>query len=231
MKKAPDGMPYLPITANWLPRGARAWKMVDAEHADSVASGVLRIGTLNSYKELENGRADPGEGRLLLKSGTLKFTGADDPPTVRMAARVGIKHPPQFEGNVTVVNATVIDLLAPSWAFCMAEEGCDFDWTPKKPKAIFEIADPHELVKAIVTCLQPSLRDYSQPGRVEYLPTLVDVETNFDRFVSPFVKAPDFAVEREIRVMFNPRDELEASLKPIFTPPLPEIASLLRRVR
>jgi hypothetical protein len=151
----------------------KAWKTVDAEHADLVARGSILIGTLTDHVAVES-----------------PALSAESPPY---------------------------------WAYCMTEPG----WRPKdaaaKPRAIFEISDVPLLSRYIMQHFQVQMQGAGH-GPVRYGATPKGGPP-----VDPFLKAQDFAAEREIRIVFDPRPGVAVD-GPLLIKPDYSIAALFRRV-
>jgi hypothetical protein len=109
---------YMLIMVLHLPQTASgpAWKMVDVEAADAVASGSLRIGTASSYSELENGRADALDGGLRAHVHNLTVTGSDGPLAL---GRFGEHFKMGPSATATFVGCDFEERFPPCWLFCM----------------------------------------------------------------------------------------------------------------
>ena len=151
----------------------KAWKTVDAEHADLVARGSLLIGTLASYVALEN---------------------------------------PALSGEAP-----------PYWAFCMTEPGWRVKDAAAKPRAIFEIADVPLLSRYIMQHFAAEMQGAGH-GPVRYGPRPAGGVP-----VDPFLKDQDFAAEREVRIVFDPRPGVAVNA-PLKIKPDYSIAALFKRL-
>lgn len=218
----------------------KLWKMVDAEFADHVQAGGLRIGSLMGYKALENGRADPGDGGLTVVNGVF----ATDGSAARdrdIAARLGVALPPPstsgaktfllMEGN------RLEEQVRNCYAFCMTLSGNTYDPDPsKKPKAIFEIERPFELMELLAVRLSGYLKS-SAPGAynrrldyVTYRERTVDVEADPYARADPLIKDVAFRQEREVRMVFVAPDGTRVTDPYDLSAPDEEVAALLRRL-
>jgi len=195
----------------------QAWKMVDACHADSVARGILRIGTLENYRSLENGRADDREGVVTINSGVLMHGFPEDEDAM---TRSGLGR------AMLIVNSRREDRQRPTYAFCMAEVGCRFDWTPTVRKTIFRVKAVRALARLIAEKYSDRI-EASLVGRVRYGRTSFQALEPEYETSSPFLKDLRFAPEREIRIIWKPRSEQP---EPFCTDPDSRIAELLSLV-
>ena len=194
----------------------RAWKMVEAVHVDAVAAGRLRIGTLDGYKNIENGRADPADGGLTINSGVLMGEVPEhNAALARMrSTNVGL-----------MVNCTVSFRQPPLYAFCMSRPGCRYDPCPVEPKAMFQISDVHRFAELIAQ----ANRDILGEWRVDYVRYEPRTVTALDAFsdAHPFIKDIRFQPEQEIRIIWRPRSEVAI---PFVTESLTAVAELLELV-
>ncbi len=151
----------------------KAWKTVDAEHADLVARGALLIGTLASYVGLET-------------------------PALASAAPA-------------------------CWAFCMTEPGWRMRGSADKPRAIFEISDVPLLSRYIMQTFAVQMQGAAH-GPMRYGPRPAGRPP-----VDPFLKEQDFAAEREIRIVFEPRPGVTVD-GPLLMKPDYALAALFKRI-
>jgi hypothetical protein len=203
----------------------KAWKIVDLEHADIVASGSLLIGNLRRYAALENGRADDLDGALVIQTRHL-FSGAEHQRALWRRITGDMVHP---EADIVLDHCTVVEHSPPVWSFCMTRVGCEYDPMQGLPKAIFEISDVARLAFSVFKT-QPLRIHRSIIGQVSYQPRKIEQDEVWGYSASPFIKDPKFAGEKEIRIVFLPRAGFPCA-ESIVTRPNAEIASLLRRVR
>lgn len=187
--------------------------MVDVAHADAVASGRLRIGTLEDYKGIENGRADPADGGLTINSGVLMGAVPEhNAALARMrSTNVGL-----------MVNCTISFQQPPLYAFCMAMPGCRHDPSPDQPKAMFQIGDVHRFAELIAQANSEMLGEW-RVDYVRYEPRNVMALDAFSD-AHPFIKDVRFEAEQEIRIIWRPRSD---TATPFVTSPNEAIAALL----
>lgn len=199
-----------------------AWKYVDEEHADTVGNGSLRIGTLESYALIENGRADPLDGGIEMH-------------LTSYAARGGKRHPilekMGFRGTENLYGAyfaelTQVILPYPSNAFCMSKIGTPFTHHKGKRQALFEVNVPglFNYLAFKYRTTHPTIVS----GEVEYERRKFEVETMEDEAPHPFIKDVKFAREREVRIYLQARNPQKVTT--LETGPDPVIARLLRRI-
>lgn len=200
----------------------KAWKQVEAQHANLIEQGSLRIGRLDDYATLENGRADPEEAFVRIDVRDL-----DSRISAQRAAveRLGLDalsggRPALFQGFI--VEKRVRDI----YAFCMSEPGCKHDPSPGIAKATFEISDVEALTKLLVAKHLDRFERYHF-GPVTYDRREYHALEDFGR-ADPFVKAMKFAVEQEIRIGFLAR--AGSPYERIDTLPDPQVAAFFRRL-
>jgi hypothetical protein len=194
-----------------------AWKMVNAADAYFIELGCLKLGSLSSYKSLENGRADDRDGIVTIETGVLMH---GIPEHEKAMERNG------FAGSGLVINSRVEERQPTTFAFCMSETGCRHDRTPHIPKAIFRVNGVRTLARLLSEKYQKSFR-HGAIGRVQYAVTTVNaLEPQYPNS-SAFLKDIEFQEEREIRIAWRASDPDADTL---YTTPDPEIASLFTRV-
>jgi len=191
--------------------------MVDAVDAHFIESGSLKLGTLSSYKALENGRADDRDGIVTVETGVLMH---GVPEHERAMERSG------FGGCGLVINSKIEERQPITFAFCMSETGCRYDRTPHIPKAIFRVNGVRTLARLLSEKYQKNFR-HGAIGRVQYAVTTVNaLELNYPNS-SAFLKDIEFRQEREIRIAWRAFDR---GAETLYTRPDPEIASLFTQV-
>lgn len=209
--------PRLPSTV-W--RVTRAWKFVDLEHADAVGSGSIKIGTLASYAQIENGRADQLDGAVTFN---VNLSGGV-PEHRAAAARIGFHG---LQEGMGMSECFVTQKAQPANAFCMSAIGCRHDPTPDRAKAVFEINTL--LLQWHLSRKLAEQFSYIMWGPVSYEPRIIDALANAGQGPDPFIKDPKFEAEQEIRMYFHPR-----SGRPlpgtIVTGADPAIAACIKRI-
>lgn len=198
-----------------------AWKQVDASDAHHLERGSLKLGRLEDFQRLENGRADDLDGGYYIDQGDVMLM--DEIPEHREAmARMGL-------GGVGVAVGNIYrQYVKPAYAFCMSLPGCEHDPTPDVPKALFEIAD----VRALAELLQ--MRNNTRVREMRFRQVTYERrEFNaMERVVAgpdPFIKRPQFSVEQEVRIVLEARPG--AAYDTIFTRADEDIAALFTRLR
>lgn len=204
----------------------RAYKYVDIEFADAVASGSLRIGTFESYGALEGVRRDDGEGVL---QRTLNYHIGDtntDSVGVRAAASVGIC----LENSQNVIFRKVRSILTipPLYCFCMSRRLDNMHLMAERPQAVFEVTGVKSLAHAVMSLYPDRLIGF-RAGNVTYKSRIVDALLDQTSGPEPFVKSEQFAQECEIRIIWQP--DPGASPEAFVTDKNLAIANFLRRVR
>lgn len=208
------------------PKMPKAWKIVDAEYADAVAKGILKIGTLAGYAAIENGRADAMEGRLDIHVDLEP----DDPGHAEKMKRLEWAFGGgESANNIRITNTVLHEEAEGCWAFCMTEVGCTFDPDEtKKPKAIFEISDVLRLAGLLREGMGWQVRE-AYSGPVTYEPRVLDLRDALDAGPHPFFKDTFFSPEREVRIVMPPAEGVVAD-GPRFTGANSRIASLFTRL-
>jgi hypothetical protein len=205
----------------------RAWKYVDADHADRVAEGSIKLGTCSSYAEIENGRADMLDSSILVQSGMLNL---ENPEHLEAAQRHGFvsseANSSQFN-NAFMQDIVLIHRSAPHYAFCMSTPGTP-PFSPVKPQALFAVLGVKTMCQRLIEMNHSQLELY-RAERVEYQNVEFSAMGPVAPPPNPFVKHLMFEPEREIRVVFKPRQP-GVEIQPIFTDPDPHLACLLRRI-
>lgn len=203
------------------------YKYVDVRHAEAMAAGSLRIGTLASFASIEAARKDEAEGILVSRP----FTGVFDNPTVPISVFGG-----QFTfaaGTIiTMTNCTFERAVPPAYAFCFS-----LDLSASEPrmidKALFKISDIDALRQAISSSHdQLKGQWWSQP--VKYGSRTIDPNPfSFPITGDPFLKEAVHSWECEHRFVWRPVKEAKTDddLEPIFTGVNDQIAKLLERIR
>lgn len=199
----------------------RAWKQVDEEHASCLEAGSLRIGTLDDYGSLENGRADPLDGAVQTDFGMLLEYNPQDQDYLR---HVGEKTGLYMSGSV--FGGSLIRQVRRIYSFCMSEVGCDYDPSPEIPKAVFEVLGVTTLSNILATKNSERLARATY-GRVTYDARILTPPEHLVE-PDPFSKRPEFSHEREIRIVFPAVSG--SPFETLYTTADPEVASLFRRI-
>lgn len=208
----------------------KLWKMVDAEHADAVSSGRLRVGPLQGFADLENGRADALDGGVRIRSGVIA-SDLSDPRDVAHLRKFGFnarQAPGPAKMHVLAENLVSETRIRNCWAFCATEVGNTHDFNPAVEKAIFEIAD----AEAMLRRMWPHLARHCVDGSlawIKYEPRDVLVQDSDTIAADPLVKDPFFAIEEEARYLFRGPSGRRAK-DALWTQPDPHISRLLRRL-
>ncbi len=111
----------------------------------------------------------------------------------------------------------------PRWVFCMTEPGWRVKGAAEKPRAIFEVADVPLLARYVMQNFAVQMHGAAhRPVRYGPRPTGAPP-------VDPFLKDQDFAAEREVRIVFEPRQGISVD-GPLLLKPDYSIAALFKRV-
>lgn len=193
------------------------WKMVDAEHADSVLSGSFRIGTFEAYKDLENGRADDLDASAIVN---LHELWADNPEHADAMDRIGF--------HADLITGSVIRYVSPPlYALCFSRVGCRYDPSPDILKAQFEVRHLNYLASRLQE-LHPEKLGRWKIKRVRYLPRNYDALDKDIVSASPFIKDLAFTNEQEIRIVWEPKQD--EALEPFCTVKDQLVSRLIRPV-
>lgn len=208
------------------PRIMKAWKMIDAEHAHLFEAGRIRIGRLEDYCRLENGRADAVDGGL--EFGTLILS----PEYESHRNLVRTLAPGSGFKNAYHYGTRFLYFSPPTYAVCFTEVGNIYDPNPSTPKAIFEISDLDALARRLLAHLKGRASEYViSPVRYERRRfDAWEARQNPQGMVDVFCKDKCFEPEKEIRIALRPCGSASDFAR-FDTPPDPLIAKLLTRVR
>lgn len=210
----------------------RAWKFVPKKYADDFEKGVLRIGTVQSYAQIEGSRQDKFDSAISYHEGvtTINNGHVNNPNNIKHLQMLGFL-PADFQANrfrsAFFYNNTYIVRAPDRYAFCMSRVWTNFS-DSQDEHAIFEISDIHGMAHAIVFDSRNNLVDFIT-RRVRYqgvnvsLGTLEVIEPDY------FTKDVIFSHEREIRIIFESNENLKESV--IYTAPSNHIAQYLRRIK
>lgn len=206
----------------------RAWKMIDADHADSFETGCLKIGTLEGYKNLENGRADALDGKVKIAIDTLLPVVSDsDSDSDALRARERLRALNLFVGaNVHMSNCEVILSTPTVYTLCLSVPGTRYDPDPTIEKRVFRLRNLGRIARRIVD-VHADLESYFI-SRVIYERRIFNIHEAQDGQPDPFIKDPIFSPEREIRIVFFPKEGVECIT--FVTKPDPHIADLISAV-
>lgn len=195
----------------------KTWKMVNSEFAACVERGCLRIGTLSSYKSLEDARADDLDGGVEYRSGDRPMM-KGDPASEHAMRRLNID-------AQLALNVTHQIIPPPAYAFCMSEPGCMFNPPPGGPKIIYEISDAVELAKAITRKFSRKF-ERVMLGPVQYATRRFDAFGNKEGSANVWIKDLKFKDEQEIRIVWP----ASGAAEPFMTEDDPELANFFSRV-
>lgn len=208
----------------------KVWKQVDANDAHYLEQGSVKLGTWEDYRRLENGRGDPYDGAIVVHSGAFHN---HEPGAAYALRRLGKSEAevkwyarPNVRG-VMIHNRTIFE-SPPRYVLCFSEVGCEYDPSPGKPKAMFEVADVAALAARLVD-LHPEQLGPFDFGSVVY--RKVEFQAQGNELIEdpqPFVKGLKFAVEREVRIVWQPARG--GRINTLCTKPDEQVAQLFSRL-
>jgi len=205
-------------------RDLRAFKYVDPEHADAVARGSLRLGTLSGYADLESARADPWDGAILGLTTPGEVLDSDNPRDRASLAKFGCTSADGVRVRFQGIN--FFQGYAPTFCFCMSDSSDNAHLLAGQSQAIFEISDYGVLAQAILNQHAYLMSEF-QAGPVAYGCRSKPIREAADLYPDPMAKDERFGAEREIRAIFRPRID---GITAFNTRPNGAIAALLRRI-
>ena len=211
----------------------RAYKWVAAEWADAFEHGKsYRVGSLESYRNGEKGRADSDEGRMGYRQEEPLIWWPNMPDAERARASVALQRmshsvpAPDAQVHMAVVGNTFIIDLPPLYIFCASKRRD----APRygNGDALFEISHfdlfAHRLWKSAHTrFLSPHV-----VGDVTYVSNFVD-PLDSDQSFDPLKKDPAFVDDAEVRIVFSPSSQTPR-LAALFLES-PKAAKLVRRIK
>lgn len=207
------------------------YKYVDLDHADSVARGSVKIGTLWGYRELEGKRKDTGENTIpieFLESDVLDLRN----PQHRVLLRaMGLEIPDDFEDFTIVTNGAAINIVGQDFfTSCFSKAPDNICLLEERRQAIFEIADLKSWVRRVCH-LYPVLGP-ARAAEVRYQDR-ANVNLVGGRMQpSPFIKPHQYIDEQEVRVIWFVNENTPMGRLPFLNPSPPDevIANLTQRV-
>jgi len=163
----------------------QAYKYVDLEHAESVASGSLRIGTLASYADLEGSRADPWDGCLVRTAEAGHILDTDVPADRELAAQFGFNV--TGSGRATFENINFFLGFASIFCFCMSDRPKNAHLMKGRPQAVYEVPDCAALADAVLR-QHAWLMTEAKVGCVVYERRHIPLREGLGPVPDPFIK-------------------------------------------
>lgn len=202
----------------------KGYKHVDRSVAQQVQDGSVKLGTYESYRSGEGPRVDKLEGATFARMGTFRqgmgISSKDNDALRNMGIYVG----PECRGNVISDNSHLIE-LPPAYIFCCSKEP-DFELAERQGQAIFEIANLSAFADE-VTRASSDVLGKRYLGSVRYKVRSGDPFKIGPIYPDPFIKAPRFAFEKELRIVW-PLAEKPAEESMILN--VPAVSRLLQRI-
>ncbi|MEE2850057.1 MAG: hypothetical protein VX561_09330 [Pseudomonadota bacterium] len=179
------------------------FKIVDDEAADLVANGSVKLGTAESYADLEDPvRRDALDSKVEYHASFVQTTGMGDAHDAA-AKRAGVGVGPGV--SASVINCSAVPAVAPRYVYCVTRA---YAHQVRPGQVVFEVMDIEGLAKAL-----QSLDDRLGPYRidwVDYAPRHIDAYDQNAR-ADPFIKQPRFKPECEARITFDAIGNLDAA--------------------
>lgn len=197
------------------------YKYVDFEHAERVANGSIRLGTLRGYASLVGSRSDDEENISNYHLPNRPYSPINDRD---MFEKFGV---PIVNYDVVFMSNCVSKVVGENrYCYCASSSDNCSDATGAN-QAIFEVAD----VKAWLDRLMEIFPHfgYIHWGSVKYGSRDSIADVNIAVQTSPFLKPLKFAGEREVRFIFDKVCANDA--KPVDSEADLRLASLLKRIR
>lgn len=217
----------VPLLAPADPEGV-VFKYVDRDHADSLAQGIFKIGTLASFGVIEGRRTDAAEGQHVVESGDNIISGVggvDD--SVEAMRHFGFEvMPGAIISNVRLKNCRSYSQCADLHALCF-QGNHDHPDDLERPQAVFAVHDVEELAwRLTAACSQ--LHNFIL-GKVRYAERRSNPFEGPVGAGDPFIKPPSaFRWENETRICWGRRD-WNRPVAPILVQV--KAAKLLERIR
>ncbi len=178
----------------------RAWKQVNRDDAHFLETGRLKIGRLEDYSTLENGRADNADGAVVIMADSLH---SYIPEHMRAMERLGMEVASGPIGSA-MIGCQFTHISQPLYAFCMSQCGCDYDPSPGTAKATFEVSAVNALGWQLAKNLSDRVLSW-KVRRVTYKRRYYDALDENYGDPDPFIKDHKFILENEIRIIFLPK--------------------------
>lgn len=177
----------------------KAYKYVDLEHADAVARGSLKIGTLAGYAELEGPRADEADGALSRTFGDWTCSEED----AQIIDKVGAL-PFSVAPGASIKGIEFIEQTPPVFCFCASRKRNDRVMMAEKKQAVFEISD---FMRFCIEIFKGSPRKFRslEINFVEYRSRRVSAHLDLSSRANPFIKDSSYSNENEIRAVLEPK--------------------------
>jgi hypothetical protein len=179
-----------------------AFKHLKLKRAEEWKAGLVRIGSLEYFRGIENvpnGIDDLLEGKA---TGLIQHTEIgpkSDLATRESLARWGIKN----RGSTHIVNTRITTRVQEQYVLCFSAEEKNI-WPEYE-----EVIGFPDLRKIAIKFAEAAPEDLGEwtVGYVEYLPRDLNFLENHGHAPSAFMKGPDFATQKEIRITWTPLRE------------------------
>ena len=203
------------------------YKYVDLIHAEAVAAGSVKIGTLWGYGSIEGNKRDDSENSLDINFSNKDILSSDSTHDQIILRSMGLIAPPGITIDMQGANIKVRG--ADFWTCCFSKSDKVSEFYAEAHQAIFRIDDMEQWVNRLCQII-PALGP-ATCSEVVYQERTSGKIADGRAISSPFVKPPRFSNESEVRVVWDFKSLINAprpSLQP--TGPDSTIASLLIRV-
>lgn len=210
------------------PRPFTTYKYVDIEHADAIANGSLKIGTLGGYADLDDlTRQDGAEGTAYHRINGIQFTGQDE-QGINAALSVNLDVSSSPNATITIQGCGGYQVTPPAYCFCLSTVPDSASLLGTRQQAVFEIVDTFRLAQVLRTKHAAKLGSIRY-GLIQYTGRLVQDYQLADRVPAWLRKDASFSQDREFRVVFFPVEGVSPEW--FITPQDPEIAAFFRRIK
>ncbi len=204
------------------------FKYVDAEHAESIADGSTKIGTIWGFRRMEGIKGDSGENTIPFRFGLNDVLDADRPSDRALLKTMGLEAEGDFK---FVMQGTAINFVGQDYyACCFAKNPNSEQLRSEKRQAVFRIDDLRTWANRVC-----EIFDVLGPCFIQEVTYRERVMTRFAEGVavtSPVVKPKFFENEQEVRVVWMVNHDTEMGAYPSLPiiPNDPILACLITRI-
>jgi hypothetical protein len=179
----------------------RGWKIIEERFAPAALHGKFRIGTFQSFHDLENQRGDKYDRAVSYHIDRLLYNNYYE---ARELNKLGAR------GNIMMMDCVENIHSPPLWIFCLTVVGNGYNPQKYRPKSILEISDLELFAETVTKSYSEIIENYKLQ-KVVYDERFFNIKDPFKGMPNPFVKRRQFNIEKEIRIIFFPRDGFEVS--------------------
>ena len=204
------------------------YKYVDLKHAQGVAAGSTKIGTIWGFRRMEGSKNDSRENIIPFDFRKKKILSGKNPHDKALLASIGLYIPEEVD--IVLKGATFNYVGQDYYACCFSEAIESTSLIADGPQAVFRIDDIRSWVSRI--CQICDVLGPAKVRKVAYRDRRTFRMSGGHALTDPFVKPMHYADEQEVRVLWMTNGDTEMGAFPemeiIRADPV--IASLLTRV-